>query len=123
MEIAVAWMRTTPLNEAIHNVSAFPGFYRFERDWLDFNSAADSLTASRRIPQIDLAGICGPRGQSLACVGAGTSSFRLAVENGATHIVAGGDVGFLAAGAKEAVRQAREILNSVPSTSSIDEKT
>lgn len=70
-----------------------------------------------------LAGICGPRGQSLVCVGAGTSSFRLAVENGATHIVAGGDVGFLAAGAKEAVRQAREILNSVPLTSSIDEKT
>jgi hypothetical protein len=45
------------------------------------------------------------------------------VENGATHIVAGGDVGFLADGAKEAVRQAREILNSVPSTFSIDEKT
>lgn len=56
MEIAVAWMRTTPLSEAIHNVAAFPGFYRFERDLVDFNSAADSLMASRGIPLIDLAG-------------------------------------------------------------------
>jgi 4-hydroxy-2-oxoheptanedioate aldolase len=70
-----------------------------------------------------LAGICAPRGLSLVCVGAGAAAFRLAMENGATHIVAGGDVGFLAAGAKEAVLQAREILNSLAPTASPVEKS
>ena len=54
--VAVAWIRTTPLSEAIHNGAAFSGFYRFERDLADFNAAADSVMAERGIPVIDLAG-------------------------------------------------------------------
>ena len=50
-----AWVRTTPLSEALHNGAAFPGFYRFESDWADFNSVADSVMEERDIPVIDLA--------------------------------------------------------------------
>jgi 4-hydroxy-2-oxoheptanedioate aldolase len=70
-----------------------------------------------------LATVCGTRGMSLVCVGAGAGSFRLAMESGATHIVAGGDVGFLAAGAKEAVRQAREILSAAAPGASTEDKS
>ena len=53
--VAAAWIRTTPVSEATHNGSAFPGFYRCNQDWADFNAAADSVMAERGIPVIDLA--------------------------------------------------------------------
>jgi hypothetical protein len=71
-----------------------------------------------------LSRICGPLGKSLVGVGAGAGSFALCIENGATHVVVGGDVGFLAGGSKSAAQnarlalEARETKSAAPDSSS-----
>ncbi len=57
-----------------------------------------------------MAEACRPLHKALLCVGMGGDMFRICLENGATHIVAGGDVGFLAGGSKTAAETARQKL-------------
>jgi len=64
-----------------------------------------------------LSKVCGPLGKSLVGVGASSASFSLCIENGATHVVAGGDVGFLASGSKAAAQNARLALDARESKS------
>jgi 4-hydroxy-2-oxoheptanedioate aldolase len=60
-----------------------------------------------------LAFFCQPLNKIVICVGMGGNMFNVCLENGATHIVAGGDVGFLATGSKSAAENARRaILNA-----------
>jgi 4-hydroxy-2-oxoheptanedioate aldolase len=54
--------------------------------------------------------ICRDSGQLFLSVGMTESIFRLLLEAGATHIVSGGDVPFLANGSKQAVANARSWL-------------
>lgn len=65
-DVSVAWIRTTPLHEATHNGSAFPGFYRFERDLAEFNAVADSIMVESGIPMIDMAGFTSAQSQSVS---------------------------------------------------------
>lgn len=56
-----------------------------------------------------LASVCRPLGKAVLTVGAGDATFRLALENGATHIAVGSDVRFLAAGSQTAAARARQL--------------
>lgn len=47
------WINSTAVNDSIHN-SKPVGFYRFNNDVIKYNSAADSIFNSYRIPIIDL---------------------------------------------------------------------
>ena len=70
-----------------------------------------------------MAAACRPRHKALLCVGVGAAKFRLCLDHGATHIVAGGDVGFVAAGSKSALETARQTLlstaGSTPTSSTL----
>lgn len=57
--------------------------------------------------------VCRNHGKICLCVGAGSESARLCLEAGVTHIVAGGDVGFLAEGSK----RAREVFSQAAGAS------
>ncbi|MBL4701875.1 MAG: hypothetical protein JKX85_11525 [Phycisphaeraceae bacterium] len=52
-QIPLVWVRTTPVNDAIHN-SLATGFHRFEQDVQDYNKAADSIMKEAGIRTIDL---------------------------------------------------------------------
>ena len=47
------WINTTPVNDSIHN-SIPVGFYRYNDDVVKYNSAADSIFNSYKIPIVDL---------------------------------------------------------------------
>lgn len=53
-DISAAWLRTTPLDEKIHNGPQCPGFYRYERDLELYNHAADEVMHGAGISVIDL---------------------------------------------------------------------
>jgi len=53
MGVLTAWMRTTPVDEAIHNRIS-QGFHRFGADVHAYNAAADAIMRALGIPVIDL---------------------------------------------------------------------
>lgn len=61
--------------------------------------------------------LCRDAGKGLVCIGIRESIFHAAADLGATHLVCGTDVGFLAGGSKSAVQIAREraAASSAPS--------
>lgn len=59
---------------------------------------------------------CRTNGKICLSVGAGAEMTRLCVEAGVTHIVGGGDAGFIAGGSKSALDASRGALESLPGT-------
>lgn len=53
MHRKMAWIRTTPCDESIHNKPGIP-FHRFKADVAAYNAVADTCMAARGIPVIDL---------------------------------------------------------------------
>lgn len=53
MKIRLIWVNTTPVNDSIHN-SKRVGFYRYNKDVVEYNHIADSICSRRNIPVIDL---------------------------------------------------------------------
>jgi len=58
--------------------------------------------------------LCQAAGKGLVCIGVRETIFRGAADLGATHLVCGTDVGFLAGGSKNAAQIARERAQSTP---------
>ena len=52
--IKLAWIRTTPCDEKVHNASAQMAFHRYAADCLAYNAAADAVMAAAGVPMIDL---------------------------------------------------------------------
>ena len=52
MKVRLIWIRSTPVIDSIHN-SRVP-FFRYGKDILAYNQAADSSMSSHHIPIIDL---------------------------------------------------------------------
>ena len=52
--LSMAWVRTTPCVDPLHNERHFPGFHRFARDCDEYNQAADTVMTSAGIPLVDL---------------------------------------------------------------------
>lgn len=52
---AVIWVRTTPVDDAIHNRGT-PPFFRYHADVERYNDIADGIMAKHRIPVLDLYG-------------------------------------------------------------------
>ena len=52
--VSMAWVRTTPCVDFVHNERHFPGFFRYAADCADYNRVADSVMKSAGIPLIDL---------------------------------------------------------------------
>lgn len=55
----VCWIRTTPVDEAVHNAHS-AAFHRFAADVEAYNAAADNLCRRLDVPQIDLFGFTRP---------------------------------------------------------------
>ncbi len=53
MRLSTVWIRTTPCFEKIHNAGK-NDFHRFYSDCVAYNSAADKIMETERIPSIDL---------------------------------------------------------------------
>jgi lysophospholipase L1-like esterase len=53
MRLPMAWIRTTPCDEAVHNPRC-SGFHRFAADNAAYNAAADEIMGRAGIPSIDL---------------------------------------------------------------------
>jgi lysophospholipase L1-like esterase len=51
--LAMAWVRTTPCDEAVHNVRNTQ-FHRFAADGIAYNAVADEVMAAAGVPSIDL---------------------------------------------------------------------
>jgi lysophospholipase L1-like esterase len=51
--LAMAWVRTTPCDEAVHNARNTQ-FHRFAADGIAYNAVADEVMAAAGIPSIDL---------------------------------------------------------------------
>lgn len=62
---AVVWVRTTPIEEAIHN-ELHQGFHRFAEDVHRYNAVADRVMADADIPRIDLHGCTRALGDGVA---------------------------------------------------------
>ncbi len=63
---ALAWMRTTPCDEAVHNQPAM-AFHRFAADGIAYNAAADAIMAAAGIPMLDLYTFTRNLGPDLYC--------------------------------------------------------
>lgn len=62
----LVWIRTTPCDEAIHNVRC-PAFHRFAADGRAYNAAADAVMAAAGVPMIDLYAFTLSLGTPLFC--------------------------------------------------------
>ena len=51
---SLAWIRTTPCDERVHNRVPGPGFQRFARDVEAYNAAADAIMRAAGVPVLDL---------------------------------------------------------------------
>lgn len=54
MGIAVVWVRTTPVDENVHNQRPNIAFFRFAADCAAYNEVADRVMESAGVPTIDL---------------------------------------------------------------------
>ena len=101
--------------EAIASLPGVDGLFLGPDDYLlrqgvEIDIAGDEAMVGEAIRR--MAAACRPLNKALLCVGMGGDMFRICLENGATHIVAGGDVAFLAGGSKTAADTARGKLVS-----------
>jgi lysophospholipase L1-like esterase len=55
--IRLIFIRTTPVEEDLHNSYSSKGFLRFAKDVTDYNAAADKIMADAGVPTIDLFGL------------------------------------------------------------------
>ena len=62
----LAWIRTTPCDEAVHNKPGM-GFHRFSADCIAYNEVADRVMAAAGIPSIDLFSFTANLGPGLYC--------------------------------------------------------
>lgn len=62
----VIWVRTTPLDETIHNTLS-PEMNRYEADVIPYNTAADDVMKEFSIPMIDLNGFTCSLDEKLYC--------------------------------------------------------
>jgi lysophospholipase L1-like esterase len=53
MQVALAWVRTTPCDDKVHNQSGM-AFHRFSADCAAYNAVADRVMAEAAVPAIDL---------------------------------------------------------------------
>jgi len=53
MKLPIIWVRTTPVNDSIHN-SKNVGFYRYNKDVLRYNEIADSICRRHKVLVVDL---------------------------------------------------------------------
>lgn len=65
-DIKVIWVRTTPLDETIHNTLS-PDMNRHEADVVTYNTAADDVMKEFNIPMIDLNGFTSSLDEKLYC--------------------------------------------------------
>ncbi len=54
MKTKLAWIRTTPCDEKVHNSRPKMEFHRFSADCRAYNEAADRIMKASKIPMIDL---------------------------------------------------------------------
>ncbi len=54
MGLSLAWIRTTPCDERVHNSRPGVAFHRFAADVVAYNAAADEIMAAQGVPRIDL---------------------------------------------------------------------
>jgi len=66
MDSQLIWIRTTPLDEAVHNKSAV-GFHRFSTDHEAYLRVADEIMAAAHVPVIDLHTFTAKLGPDLFC--------------------------------------------------------
>ena len=64
--LPLVWMRTTPCDEAVHNVKQST-FHRFAADCSAYNAAADAVMEKAGVPSIDLHGFTLSMGGDLYC--------------------------------------------------------
>lgn len=64
--IRLIWIRTTPVDEKIHNRPGMT-FWRFEKDQADYNAAADRIMRAAGVVTIDLEGFSLRCGDSIFC--------------------------------------------------------
>jgi lysophospholipase L1-like esterase len=62
----VIWVRTTPVDEIIHN-SLSQNMHRYEADIDDYNAAADKVMTEYQVPMIDLFGFTASLDEKLFC--------------------------------------------------------
>ncbi len=67
MKIEMAWIRTTPCDEKIHNRTNIMGFHRFSADCNRYNAVADRIMHELEVPVIDLYSFTCNIGQDLYC--------------------------------------------------------
>lgn len=65
-DMKVIWVRTTPLDETIHNTSS-PDMNRYEADVVTYNTVADGIMKEFGIPMIDLNGFTSSLDEKLYC--------------------------------------------------------
>jgi hypothetical protein len=63
---ALAWMRTTPADERVHNKPGM-AFHRFAADVEAYNAAADAIMAGAGVPVVDLFAFTRNLGPDLFC--------------------------------------------------------
>jgi lysophospholipase L1-like esterase len=64
---AMAWIRTTPADERVHNARPNMTFHRFAADVDAYNAAADAVMAAAGVPVIDLFSFTRNLGPDLFC--------------------------------------------------------
>jgi len=64
--VAVAWVRTTPCDEAVHNKREM-GFHRYAADVVAYNEAADAVMSAHNVPTLDLHTFTLNLGDNLYC--------------------------------------------------------
>lgn len=67
MRTELAWIRTTPCDEEIHNRHVGMGFQRFSGDCAAYNAVADQVMAEAGVPVIDLHSFTLNLGPDLYC--------------------------------------------------------
>ena len=60
------WVRTTPIDEAIHNRYSL-GFYRYFADCIEYNCAADYIMKDNNVPVVDLFNFTINLGDNIFC--------------------------------------------------------
>jgi lysophospholipase L1-like esterase len=63
----LAWIRTTPCDERVHNQRPGMAFHRFAADCAAYNAAADGIMTAARVPLVDLHGFTANLGPELYC--------------------------------------------------------
>ncbi|MBZ0299448.1 MAG: SGNH/GDSL hydrolase family protein [Anaerolineae bacterium] len=67
MGLKLVWVRTTPVDDAVHNTRPGMEFYRYADDCEIYNAIADDLMRAFKQPSIDLYGFTRRLGSDLYC--------------------------------------------------------